>query len=291
VLRTTLGEFELTLVSDGLYYLDGGAMFGVVPKPMWSKKVAPDELNRLHVAMNSLVVRNEEHTILIETGAGNKLPDKTRRIWENEERLLENLAAAGFSPEDFDIVINSHLHFDHCGWNTVRDRQGRIVPTFPRARYYFQAGELTEAHRQHERDRVSYLTDNYDPLIAAGVATLLHGDAEIVPGVRVRRTPGHTPHHQAILLESQNQKAAYVGDLIPTSHHLPPTWVMGYDLAPKECIDTRHEYYRDAVPERWLTVFTHDPALPWAYISRDPAGRYMAEEPPQISTTKSALPR
>ncbi len=289
--RTTLGDFELTVLTDGLYYLDGGAMFGVVPKPMWEQKFPADSQNRLHAAMNSLVIRTGEHTILVDTGAGNKVPDKMRRIYDLEERLLADLAAAGFAPDDFDIVINTHLHFDHCGWNTTRRADGVAVPTFPRARYYFQRGELAHAHRQHERDRVSYLTDNYDPLVSSGRALLLNGDAPIVPGVRVALFPGHTEHHQAVIIESQNKKAAYVGDLIPTTSHLHPTWVMGYDLSPIDCIDNRHRYYRHAIPERWLTVFTHDPNTPWAYISRDSSGRYVAEslEPSgnQISMTSA----
>lgn len=280
--RTTVGDFELTVVTDGLYYLDGGAMFGVVPKPLWEKKLSADSQNRLHVAMNSLVIRTGDHTILIDTGAGNKLTEKSRAVFANEERLLANLEAAGFAPDDFDIVINTHLHFDHCGWNTIRRADGAHVPTFPRARYYYQRGELAHAHLQHERDRVSYLTENYDPLVPSGQAVLLSGDAPIVPGVRVQLFPGHTAHHQAVLIESQNQKAAYVGDLIPTSAHLPPTWVMGYDLSPIDTIDNRHRYYGDAIPGRWLTVFTHDPSTPWAYISRDPDGRYLAETLPVV---------
>jgi glyoxylase-like metal-dependent hydrolase (beta-lactamase superfamily II) len=287
--RTTLGDFELTVITDGFYYLDGGAMFGVVPKPLWEQKLPADAQNRLHVAMNSLAIRTGQHTILVDTGAGDKLPEKTHRIFETEERLLANLAAAGFAPEDFDIVINTHLHFDHAGWNTVRRADGTLIPTFPRARYYYQRGELAHAHQQHERDRVSYITANYDPLVASGRATLLSGAAPIVPGLRVELFPGHTEHHQAVIIESNNKKAAYVGDLIPTSAHLHPTWVMGYDLSPIDCIDNRHRYYRTAIPERWLTVFTHDPSTPWAYISRDSAGRYFAEPVPetadQISTT------
>jgi glyoxylase-like metal-dependent hydrolase (beta-lactamase superfamily II) len=293
--RTTIGDFELTVITDGLYYLDGGAMFGVVPKPLWEKKLPADAQNRLHVAMNSLAIRTGNHTILIETGAGNKLTEKTRALFSTEERLLTNLEAAGFAPDDFDIVINTHLHFDHCGWNTVRRADGTVVPTFPRARYYYQRGELAHAHRQHERDRVSYLTDNYDPLVASGRAALLSGDAPIVPGIRVQLFSGHTAYHQAVIIESQNQKAAYVGDLIPTAAHLHPTWVMGYDLAPIDTIDNRHRYYRDAIPGRWLTIFTHDPATPWAYVSRDPAGRYIAEALPviadQLSVTRSVVPR
>jgi glyoxylase-like metal-dependent hydrolase (beta-lactamase superfamily II) len=296
--RTALGDFELTVITDGLYYLDGGAMFGVVPKPLWEQKFPADAGNRLHVAMNSLAIRTPDHTILVDTGAGNKLSEKTRRIYGTEERLLANLDAAGFAPDDFDIVINTHLHFDHSGWNTTCRPDGTIVPTFPRARYYYQRGELVHAHQQHERDRVSYLTANYDPLVSSGRATLLGGDTPIVPGIRVELFPGHTEFHQAVIIESQNKKAAYVGDLIPTSAHLHPTWVMGFDLSPIDCIDNRNRYYRKAIPERWLTVFTHDPATPWAYISRDPTGRYFAEPVPEsadqisrISTTPSAAAR
>ncbi len=276
--RTTLGDFELTVVNDGRYYLDGGAMFGVVPKSMWEKKWPADAQNRLHMAMNSLVVRTGEHTILIETGAGRgKLPDKVAGIYDLQSSLLDNLSAAGFAPEDFDIVINTHLHFDHCGWNTLRRPDGSVVPTFPRARYYFQRGELVHAHEQHERDRISYISDNYDPLVTGGRAILLSGDAEIAPGVRVAVYGGHTEHHQIVILESQGKKAAYVGDLIPTTAHLHPTWVMGYDLAPIASVDNRHRYYQQAIPERWLTVFTHDPNTVWATILRDDAGRYVAE--------------
>jgi glyoxylase-like metal-dependent hydrolase (beta-lactamase superfamily II) len=293
--RTNIGDFELTIITDGLYYLDGGAMFGVVPKPLWETKIPADSQNRLHVAMNSLAIRTGDHTILIDTGAGNKLPEKTRRIFDTQELFLANLAAAGFAPDDFDIVINTHLHFDHCGWNTTRRADGLIVPTFPRARYYYQRGELAHAHLQHERDRVSYLTDNYDPLVTSGHAILLTGDSIIVPGIRVCLSPGHTEHHQSVLIESQNKKAAYVGDLIPTSAHLHPTWVMGYDLSPIDCIDNRNRYYRRAIPERWLTVFTHDPSTPWAYISRDAAGRFIAEPLEQpanhISMTSTSDPR
>lgn len=293
--RTTLGDFELTVISDGLYYLDGGAMFGVVPKPLWESKLPVDAQNRLHVGMNSLVVRTGEHTILIDTGAGNKLPEKMSRVYDTQQQLLTNLAAAGFAPDDFDIVINTHLHFDHCGWNTVRRADGVMVPTFPRARYYFQRGELAHAHQQHERDRVSYLADNYNPLVFSGQAILLSGDSQIVPGIRVQLFPGHTEHHQAVIIESQNKKAAYVGDLIPTTAHLHPTWVMAYDLSPIDCIDNRHRYYRDAIPQRWLTVFTHDPSTPWAYVTRDSKGRYTAESlehnADQISITSANAPR
>jgi glyoxylase-like metal-dependent hydrolase (beta-lactamase superfamily II) len=277
--RTTLGDFELTVVNDGKYYLDGGAMFGVVPKPMWEKVLPADEQNRIHMAMNSLVIRTGSDTILVDTGAGNKLPDKTRKIFDIQECLLERLGEASIAPDEITVVINTHLHFDHAGWNTRRRADGVVVPSFPRAKYYFQKGELAHAHVQHERDRVSYLTDNYDPLVANGQAILLEGAAEIVPGVRVELFPGHTDHHQVVIVESQGKTAAYVGDLIPSTAHLNPTWVMAYDLAPITSIENRKRYYQSAIPEGWLTVFTHEPQTPWGVIQKDEAGRYISQPP------------
>jgi glyoxylase-like metal-dependent hydrolase (beta-lactamase superfamily II) len=277
VQKTTLGDFELTMLSDGGYFLDGGAMFGVVPKVLWSKKFAPDELNRLRLGLNTLIVRTGEKTIVIETGIGNKLPEKSVKIFGNEMLLMKQFEEAGVDPAEVDIVINTHLHFDHCGWNTIRKTDGTIAPTFPRAKYYMQRGELAHAHEQHERDRVSYLTDNYDPLVRNGQAVILDGDSDIVPGISVQLYPGHTAFHMVVILESDGKRACYVGDLIPTSAHLQPTWVMGYDLDPIACIDNRHRFYRDAIPEHWLVIFTHDPKVPWAYVAKDGDGKYAIE--------------
>jgi glyoxylase-like metal-dependent hydrolase (beta-lactamase superfamily II) len=277
VQKTTLGDFELTMLTDGGYYLDGGAMFGVVPKVLWSKKFQPDDLNRLRLGLNTLIVRTGEKTIVIETGIGNKLPEKSVKIYGNEMLLMKQFEEAGVDPAEVDIVINTHLHFDHCGWNTTRKDDGTIVPTFPRAKYYMQRGELAHAHEQHERDRVSYLTDNYDPLVRNGQAVILDGDSEIVPGISVQIYPGHTAFHMAVMLESNGKRACYIGDLIPTSAHLHPTWVMGYDLDPIACIDNRHRFYRDAIPEHWLVMFTHDPKVPWAYVGKDADGKYAIE--------------
>jgi glyoxylase-like metal-dependent hydrolase (beta-lactamase superfamily II) len=277
VQKTTLGDFELTMLTDGGYYLDGGAMFGVVPKVLWSNKFQPDDLNRLRLGLNTLIVRTGEKTIVIETGIGNKLPEKSVKIFGNEMLLMKQFEEAGVDPGEVDIVINTHLHFDHCGWNTTRKSDGTIAPTFPRAKYYMQRGELAHAHEQHERDRVSYLTDNYDPLVRNGQAVILDGDSEIVPGISVQIYPGHTAFHMAVILESNGKRACYIGDLIPTSAHLHPTWVMGYDLDPIACIDNRHRFYRDAIPERWLVIFTHDPKVPWAYIVKDSDGKYAIE--------------
>jgi glyoxylase-like metal-dependent hydrolase (beta-lactamase superfamily II) len=277
VQKTTLGDFELMMLSDGGYYLDGGAMFGVVPKVLWSKKFQPDDLNRLRLGLNTLIVRTGEKTIVIETGIGNKLPEKSVKIYGNEMLLMKQFEEAGVDPAEVDVVINTHLHFDHCGWNTTRKSDGAFVPTFPRAKYYMQRGELAHAHEQHERDRVSYLTDNYDPLVRNGQAVILDGDSEIVPGISVQIYPGHTAFHMAVILESNGKRACYIGDLIPTSAHLHPTWVMGYDLDPIACIDNRNRFYREAIPEHWLVMFTHDPKVPWAYVGKDADGKYSIE--------------
>jgi glyoxylase-like metal-dependent hydrolase (beta-lactamase superfamily II) len=272
--RLTLGDFELTAVSDGTYLLDGGAFFGVVPKSMWERKVSADENNMVTTGLNSVVVRTGQQTILIETGMGNKLSEKMVKIYSQPAGLLESLNAAGISPEDIDIVINTHLHFDHCGWNTVR-KGDQIVATFPKAKYYVQEGEWQHAH-QIERDAVSYLTENYDPLVESGQMKLLRGDHEIVPGISVQVFPGHTRDMQAVVLTSGGKRACYISDLIPTAAHLELNWVMAFDLYPLQTIESRKRYYAQAIPEKWLTMFTHDPNVPWAHVEKDEKGKMVA---------------
>jgi glyoxylase-like metal-dependent hydrolase (beta-lactamase superfamily II) len=274
-MKITLGDFELTAVSDGDYYLDGGAYFGVVPKVLWEKKVEVDEKNRVRCGLNSVVVRNDGFTVLIETGVGNKLPEKMAQIHGQPEQLLTNLKAAGVSPEDVDVVINSHLHFDHCGWNTVI-KDGKPAATFPRATYYAQKGEWEHAH-QNQRDGVSYFSENYDPLVESGQMKLLQGDSPIVPGISVRAYPGHTHDMQAVLVQSGGQTACYISDLIPTSAHLDLNWVMGFDLYPLETIESRKKYYAESVPGKWLTMFTHDPDIPWAYVEQNDRGKMVVK--------------
>jgi glyoxylase-like metal-dependent hydrolase (beta-lactamase superfamily II) len=270
--RTNLGDFELTVVSDGTYFLDGGAFFGVVPKPMWSKKATPDDQNRLDAGLNSLLIRSGDRNVLVETGIGNKLSEKLVQIYKQPAKLLDNLHAAGVAPEDIDIVINTHLHFDHCGWNTVR-RGEQIVPTFPKAKYYVQKKEWEHGRLQLERDAISYMSPNYDPLIESGQMELIDGDREIAPGVSVKVFPGHTAHMQAVMVESNGKKACYISDLIPTSMHLDLTWVMAFDLFPLTTIESKKQYYAEAIPERWLTVFTHDDKTPWGHIEKGERGR------------------
>jgi len=299
--RLALGDFELSVFSDGTYPLDGGAFFGVIPKIMWSKRVEADELNYVAAGMNSLLIRTGKQTVLVETGMGNKLSDRMKKFYGQPAKLLENLSAAGIAPEDIDIVINSHLHFDHCGWNTVRDQNGNIVPTFPRAKYYAPEGEWQYAQMPSERDAISYISENYDPLVESGQMTLLKGGEEIVPGISVKTFRGHTANMQAIIVSPSGAKApvssvpngtaeavpfpdrapytaCYISDLMPTSAHIDVTWGMGFDLYPLDVIASKKEYYARALPERWLTVFTHDPKMPWAYIEKDETGKLTAKE-------------
>jgi glyoxylase-like metal-dependent hydrolase (beta-lactamase superfamily II) len=277
--RLVLGDCELTILSDGTYEADGGAMFGVVPKVLWEKRIRADERNMLKMGLNSLLVRDGQRTVLIETGIGSKLNEKARSIHKNQVLLLNSLAEAGLSPTEVDIVINTHLHFDHCGWNTYYEN-GEAVPTFPNAVYYVQQGELEHAHEQHERDRVSYLTDNYDPLVRSGQMRLICGEAEIVPGISVEVFPGHTRDLQVVILRAGGETVCYASDLIPTTHHLDPTWVMGYDLYPLESINSRQRFYRRAIPEDWLIVFTHDHEVPWARVDMGERGKPVARPVP-----------
>ena len=278
--RTMVGDFELTVLSDGMYFLDGGAMFGVVPKPLWEKRAPADDRNRILLGLNTVVVRTGRHTVAIETGIGNKLPPKLREIYGAQQQLPRALEAAGIRAEDVDIVINTHLHFDHCGWNTTRTPDGRILPTFPNARYFAHRGEVSHGHLQLERDAISYISDNYDPLIATGQMTLLDTEpgaiTPIFPGVSVECFPGHTAQLLAVHIEpgsAGGPHACYISDLIPTSAHLDITWVMGYDLDPVTCIAERKRFYTRAISEKWLVLFTHDHHTPFAHVELNEKGK------------------
>lgn len=279
--RLPFGDFELTFCTDGTYLLDGGAMFGVVPKTLWQKRAAADDANRILLGLNSVIVRTGSAVVVIETGIGNKQSDKMRQIHQNQELLPDSLAAAGIRPGEVTHVINTHLHFDHCGWNTTLHPDGSVTPTFPHALYHAHCGEVEHGHLQLERDRVSYLSPNYDPLIEGGRMTLIEGlppgvEREIVPGISVELFPGHTANLLAVHIRSGGQHACYVSDLIPTSHHLDATWVMGYDLDPLTCITERKRFLARAIAEKWLVLFTHDHQVPAATLSLNEKGKPVA---------------
>ncbi|HVH25873.1 MAG TPA: methylmalonyl-CoA epimerase [Vicinamibacterales bacterium] len=274
VVRHSLGDLELISVSDGYFRLDGGSMFGVIPKTMWSSVAPADERNRIRLSMRPLVVRGAR-TMIIDAGMGDKESEKFHRIYGVERlgrHLDHSLAQAGLSPEDIDIVLASHLHFDHAGGFTDRDARGHLRPHFPRAQYIVRRGEWEDATHPTARTRASYLLDNYVPLAQAGVLQLVEDDQTIMPGVRVRRTGGHTPHHQMVIIESAGKTAAFVADLIPTSAHLPDVWVMGYDLFPLESMAAKQRFVAEAIEKNFLVFFEHDPSLAAGYLREDAKG-------------------
>jgi len=272
--RYSLGDLELISLSDGFFRLDGGSMFGVIPKTMWSRKTPPDDRNRIRLAMRPLIVRGAR-TMIIDAGMGDKENEKFHEIYgvERSRHLDHTLAEARLSPEDIDIVLASHLHFDHAGGFTVRDAAGRARPRFPRAQYVVRRGEWEDATHPTARTRASYLLDNYVPLAEAGVLQLVDDDVTIMPGVRVRRTGGHTPHHQMIMIESGGKSAAFVADLIPTAAHLPDVWVMGYDLFPLDTMTAKQQFAKEAIEKKTLVFFEHDPVLAAGYLKEESTGR------------------
>jgi glyoxylase-like metal-dependent hydrolase (beta-lactamase superfamily II) len=261
-----LGDFELTALSDGTFALDGGQMFGVVPKPLWEKKLPADSRNRVRLALTCLLVRTTRHNVLIETGMGDKFDDKFVDIYgiEKSTTLPANLKRTDLRPEDIDLVINTHLHFDHCGWNTRREG-GKVIPTFPRARYFVQAGEWEHALHPTDRDRASYVTESFRP--AETQTELLEGNQEIIPGVRVEVFPGHTRDLQCVWIESEGQQACFVSDLIPTRAHLPYPWITSFDLYPLETLANKQRLLPQLVEQETLVVFPHDPEVPWAKLA------------------------
>jgi glyoxylase-like metal-dependent hydrolase (beta-lactamase superfamily II) len=266
--RYTLGDLELVSLYDGFFRLDGGLMFGMVPRPLWSKKTTADDRNRITLAMRPLLVRGVR-TMLIDAGVGDKDDERFRQIYgvERSRALDAALAEAGVRPDEIDIVLATHLHFDHAGGFTIRDASGRIKPKFPRARYVVRRGEWETAMHPNERNRGSYLADNYAPLGEAGVLDLVDDDQTIMPGVRVQRTGGHTADHQMIWIESKGQHAAYPADIMPTTAHLAPAWIMGIDSYPMETLDAKKSFLAAATERHALVFFAHDPAIASAHIT------------------------
>lgn len=267
-----LGDLKITLVRESCYWWDGGALFGVVPKTLWSARTPSDELNRIRLGFNCYVLETGRRTILLETGAGDK-PDaracERMNLPPDRRPLVEVAAAAGFDPERIDTVVNSHLHWDHCGGNTVLVPGGAARPAFPRARYYTQRAEWEHAHTRHPRDSVSYLDANYDPLVESGRMCLLDGDAEVVPGVRMTRVPGHNENMCIFTAESGGGTFCFFSDLVPTAAHVTPTWVAAFDLAPLETIDNKLYWLDEAARAGWACGFGHDPEIAFARIVKD----------------------
>jgi glyoxylase-like metal-dependent hydrolase (beta-lactamase superfamily II) len=270
-LVTTLqvGRLKVHALDAGIQRLDGGAMFGVVPKPLWSRRIAADERNRITLAMRPLLVEQGNDLVLIDTGLGNKESAKFLDIYGIENagvdgltRLEDALAVAGFRPEDITIVVNTHLHFDHCGGNTFiapDDANRRVQTTFPQARYIAHRREHAYATSANERTQASYFAHNYEPLVQSGQLELIDGPAgEIVPGVRVLVTPGHTPWHMSVIVEDQGEALLYPADTIPTAHHIPLPWIMGYDVEPLRTLESKRALHTRGVAEGWRVVFEHD---------------------------------
>ncbi len=266
--RRQIGGLTVHAIRSGSLRLDGGAMFGIVPKPLWERRAAADERNRILLGMRSFLIEHDVGLVLVETGLGNKEDAKFRDIYgvenagaDHRTALEDGLHAAGFRPEDVAIVIDTHLHFDHAGGNTYRDRDGAIRLTFPKARYVVQSGEYHYATHTNERTAGSYFAHNFVPVREAGAFDLIDGEREMVPGIRLLPTPGHTPHHQSVLLESGGVRACILADLVPTTTHLPLPWIMGYDVEPLVTLETKRRVLERAQAEDWLLLFVHDPGI------------------------------
>ena len=274
----TFGDLELTPLVDGFLRLDGGAMFGVVPKPLWEKRSPADERNRIRLGMRPLLVRGSTKTLIIDAGIGGKMDPKSVDIYgiDRTRNLDRSLAAAGLTADDVELVLASHLHFDHAGGFTEARPDGSLAPHFRRARYVARTGEWEDATHPHERNRASYLAENFVPLRDAGVLDLMPGDGEIVPGVAVARTGGHTMHHQIVKIESGGRTAVFAADLIPTTAHIDPPWIMGYDLYPMDTLAFKRAFVREAIEREYLIFFEHDPKIAAGYI-REKDGRPYVE--------------
>jgi len=271
------GEFDIRPLSDGTFRLDGGAMFGVIPKSMWEKRTTADEKNRIPLAARPLLVQGGGRTILIDAGIGDKMSEKSADIYgfDRVVNLDTSLAWAGVSPEDIDVVIATHLHFDHAGGFTVM-AGGRPRPRFPNARYIIRRGEWDDATHPNERNRASYFAENYVPLLDAGLVDFVEDDGELLPGISVLRTGGHTMHHQIVRIDSGGRTAVFAADLLPTTAHIDDPWIMAYDLYPLDTLAYKKSFVADAIRGEYVIFFEHDPTVA-AGIIRQEGGRKRVE--------------
>lgn len=276
-----LGPLTIRVVADTTFRLDGGAMFGVVPRVLWERVKPPDEKNRILMTSHCLVVESSEGLAIVDTGLGEKLDEKGLAMFDvphEQPRLLDRLEEAGVRPGDVDHVISTHLHFDHCGWHTRRDGD-RWVPTFPRAKYWISRAEIEHARHPNARDRPSYDPRNFEPLFEAGVVEVFEDEAEPLSGVRAVRAPGHTEGMCVVVLGPGNEsrKAVFLADLVPTAAHVPTPWVMGYDLFPVTTMTNKEQWLPHAAEGDWVCIFQHDPEIPVARLVEERPGRYRAE--------------
>ena len=273
--RFTVGGLACWTLEAGLQRLDGGAMFGVVPKPLWERRIAPDARNRIPLALRCLLVEHPDGLVLVDTGVGNKEDEKFADIYGLENAgtptaLEDAIRESGHDPADVRWVLNTHLHFDHAGGNTVRRADGAVELSFPAATYVVQKGELDFAASRNERVRASYLAHNFEPVVRSGRMRLVEGEVEVLPGLRLLPTPGHVPFHQSVLVHGGGESACFLGDLVPTSAHLPGPWIMGYDVEPLVTLETKKRVLGRAAQEGWTLVFEHDPAAARGRVAPDP---------------------
>jgi len=271
-----IGNLNVHAIQAGGQRLDGGAMFGVVPKPLWERRIAADERNRIQLGMRCLLIEHPSGLILIDSGAGNKENTKFHDIYGVENAgangrtaLEDGLAQAGVSTDQIAFLISTHLHFDHAGGNTFVDDGGAVRPTFPRARYFVQRGEFEFATHPNERTAASYFDRNYVPTLESGQLELLEGESEIVDGISVILTPGHTPYHQSVVIRSAGETAIFLGDLVPTHAHLPLPWIMGYDVEPLVTLESKRGLLKRVEREDWTVIFEHDAVVPWGRVQFD----------------------
>jgi len=263
-----IGDIRLHPVSDGRFRLDGGGMFGAVPRAMWEKVTEPDEKNRIQLALNCLLIENGTDVVVVDTGIGGKGDERFNSIYAVDRRpaLAESLAGAGYAETDVTMVVCTHLHFDHAGGNTRTGEDGRAVPTFPNARYIVQRTELADAQNPTERTRGSYKAENIAPVADAGLFEVVDGDVEITPGVRVVHTGAHTPGMQTVRVESGGRSAVVASDIIPTTAHLNYPWIAAYDSLPASVLEAKKRLVEEAAEGRTLVFFPHDPAVVCSYL-------------------------
>lgn len=264
-----IGQVEVHLLSDGISWSDGGGAFGLVPRTLWDKILPPDALNRVPLILNCLLIRSQGKTILVETGLGDKLTDKQCHIFGLDRPnggLLDSMARLGVTPEEIDIVINTHLHADHCGGNTIL-QDGNVVAAFPNAEYWVQRLEWADANFPNERTRATYLPQNFLPLQATDQLHLTNGDTRVTADVRTVVTPGHTRAHQSVVIESEGEAAFFTGDMATLSIHFERlAWVTAYDVEPLETIETKRRWQRWALEQNALIISAHDPHKPVARL-------------------------